>query len=137
LGRTPEQQLIGAGLPAETAAGLLGWFAKDENAALFDRTMRAWISLRDSAESVVESTRDLPLEGKTVVLTGSLATMSRDEAGAKLEALGARVAGSVSSKTALVIAGESAGSKLDKAQALGIEIWDESRLLSFLEGQSH
>ena len=74
-----------------------------------------------------------PLEGKTVVLTGSLASMSRDEAGEKLEALGAKVAGSVSKKTHLVVAGEAAGSKLAKAQELGIEIWDEAQLLAFLE----
>ena len=59
--------------------------------------------------------------------------MSRDEAGEKLEALGAKVAGSVSKKTHLVVAGEAAGSKLAKAQELGIEIWDEAQLLAFLE----
>ncbi|MCY7313408.1 MAG: hypothetical protein LH491_07215 [Pseudoxanthomonas sp.] len=73
-----------------------------------------------------------PLEGKTVVLTGGLASMSRDEAGAKLEALGAKLAGSVSKKTHLLVAGEAAGSKLAKAQQLGIEIWDEPHLLDFL-----
>ncbi|HEY0860195.1 MAG TPA: BRCT domain-containing protein, partial [Pseudoxanthomonas sp.] len=62
----------------------------------------------------------------------SLASMSRDEAGEKLEALGAKVAGSVSKKTHLVVAGEAAGSKLAKAQELGIEIWDEAQLLAFL-----
>ena len=74
-----------------------------------------------------------PLDGKTVVLTGGLASMSRDEAGAKLEALGAKIAGSVSKKTSLVVAGEAAGSKLAKAEELGIEVWDEARLLAFLE----
>ena len=77
-----------------------------------------------------------PLDGKTVVLTGSLASMSRDEAGEKLEALGAKVAGSVSKKTHLVVAGEAAGSKLAKAQELGIEIWDEAQLLAFLENHA-
>jgi DNA ligase (NAD+) len=74
------------------------------------------------------------LAGQTVVLTGGLAAMSRDEAGAQLEALGARVSGSVSKKTSFVVAGEAAGSKLAKAQELGIEIWDEARLLAFLAG---
>ena len=73
-----------------------------------------------------------PLEGRTVVLTGGLSSMSRDEAGVKLEALGAKVSGSVSKKTHLVVAGEAAGSKLAKAQELGIEIWDEAALLAFL-----
>lgn len=73
-----------------------------------------------------------PLLGKTVVLTGGLTALSRDEAGAKLEALGAKLAGSVSKKTSLVIAGEAAGSKLVKAQELGVEIWDEAALLAFL-----
>lgn len=70
--------------------------------------------------------------GKWVVLTGGLASMSRDEAGIKLEALGAKVSGSVSKKTSVVIAGEAAGSKLVTAQELGIEIWDEAALLVFL-----
>ncbi|GAB3384065.1 NAD-dependent DNA ligase LigA [Lysobacter fragariae] len=73
-----------------------------------------------------------PLTGKTVVLTGGLSAMSRDEAGAKLEALGAKVSGSVSKKTSIVVAGEAAGSKLAKAQELGLEIWDEAKLLAFL-----
>jgi DNA ligase (NAD+) len=73
-----------------------------------------------------------PLAGKTVVLTGGLESMSRDEAGAKLEALGAKVSGSVSKKTSFVVAGEAAGSKLAKAQELGVEVWDEAKLLDFL-----
>ena len=73
-----------------------------------------------------------PLAGKTVVLTGGLDAFSRDEAGAHLEALGAKIAGSVSKKTALVIAGAAAGSKLDKARELGIEVWDETALLACL-----
>jgi DNA ligase (NAD+) len=73
-----------------------------------------------------------PLAGQTVVLTGGLDAMSREEAGAKLESLGAKVSGSVSKKTSFVVAGEAAGSKLAKAQELGIEIWDEARLLAFL-----
>ncbi|MHC0039459.1 NAD-dependent DNA ligase LigA [Pseudoneobacillus sp. C159] len=70
--------------------------------------------------------------GKTVVLTGKYEQMSRNDAKDKLEALGAKVAGSVSKKTDLVIAGEDAGSKLTKAQELAIEIWDEARMLEEL-----
>jgi DNA ligase (NAD+) len=59
--------------------------------------------------------------------------MGRDEAKEKLEALGAKVAGSVSKKTSFVVAGEAAGSKLDKAQELGMEVWDEDRLLKLFK----
>ena len=59
--------------------------------------------------------------------------MTREDAGAKLESLGAKIAGSVSKKTAFVVAGEAAGSKLDRARELGVEIWDEARLLAYLD----
>ena len=75
---------------------------------------------------------DSPFAGKTVVLTGSLSQMSRDDAKAQLVALGAKVAGSVSKKTDLVVAGEAAGSKLAKAQELGIEVIDEAEMLRLL-----
>ncbi len=75
---------------------------------------------------------DSPFAGKTVVLTGSLSQMSRDDAKARLIELGAKVAGSVSKKTDLVIAGEAAGSKLAKAQELGIEVIDETEMLRLL-----
>lgn len=77
-----------------------------------------------------------PLAGKTVVLTGSLSQMSRDEAKQALQALGAKVAGSVSAKTSAVVAGEAAGSKLAKAQALGIPVFDEATLVSWLADPS-
>jgi len=73
-----------------------------------------------------------PLAGKTIVLTGTLTSMTRDQAGARLEALGAKISGSVSKNTDIVVAGESAGSKLAKARELGIVVWDEARLLAQL-----
>lgn len=73
-----------------------------------------------------------PLQGQTWVLTGTLSTMTRDEAREKLESLGAKVAGSVSKKTACVVAGEAAGSKLQKAEQLDVPVLDEAGLQDLL-----
>jgi len=127
----PEHAFVTAGLPADSARALAAWLADDANAGLLTRVGEALATLRERLPEG-EASPAGPLDGKTVVLTGGLAALSRDEAGAKLEALGAKVAGSVSKKTHLVVAGEAAGSKLAKAQELGIEIWDEARLLAFL-----
>lgn len=80
----------------------------------------------------LQTTTLLPLSGQTFVLTGSLTTLDRAAAKERLQALGATVAGSVSSKTTTVIAGAEAGSKLAKAETLGIPVWDESQLLTLL-----
>ncbi len=85
------------------------------------------------AEHEGSSVRELPLSGKTFVLTGTLANLSRDEAKSRLEALGAKVAGSVSKKTDYVVAGVEAGSKLDKARELNVPVWDEQQLLDQLK----
>ena len=76
------------------------------------------------------------LAGKTVVLTGTLPTLSRDAAKDMLEAAGAKVSGSVSKKTSFVVAGAEAGSKLDKARELGIEVLDEAGMLARLNSGS-
>ncbi|MFW5400898.1 NAD-dependent DNA ligase LigA [Yersinia sp. 1252 StPb PI] len=83
-------------------------------------------------QQIVAAEIDSPFAGKTVVLTGSLTILSRDEAKDRLAALGAKVSGSVSKKTDLVIAGEAAGSKLAKAQELGITVIDEAEMIRLL-----
>jgi DNA ligase (NAD+) len=86
-------------------------------------------------ESEPQASREsLALNGLTLVLTGTLPTLSRDEAKALLEAQGAKVAGSVSKKTSYVVAGAEAGSKLEKAQALGVAVLDEAGLMALLAG---
>ena len=80
--------------------------------------------------------RSTQLAGLTFVLTGTLPTLTRDEAKAGIEAAGGKTAGSVSKKTSYLVAGEEAGSKLDKARELNIPILDEAALLALLEGSS-
>ncbi len=128
----PAHNFVSAGLPSESANALAAWLEEPENAGLLLRGGEAILRLRALVPESEEVAAG-PLDGKTVVLTGGLSSMSRDEAGAKLEALGAKIAGSVSKKTSVVVAGEAAGSKLAKAEELGIEIWDEAKLLAFLE----
>lgn len=116
-----------AGL-GQTIASSLDTFRQGEGAArLLDELKAAGVNLAYLGQVVVE---DALLSGKTVVLTGKLERLKRSEAKAKLESLGANVAGSVSKKTDLVVAGADAGSKLTKAQELGIEIQDEAWLES-------
>lgn len=128
----PVHNFVTAGLPSDSANAFAAWLEDEANAQLLSRSGAALETLLEVTPEDVATSAG-PLDGKTVVLTGGLAAMSRDEAGEKLEALGAKVAGSVSKKTHLVVAGEAAGSKLAKAQELGIEIWDEAQLLAFLE----
>lgn len=74
-----------------------------------------------------------PLNGESWVITGTLSTMGRDDATQMLQALGARVSGSVSSKTKCVVAGEKAGSKLEKAEKLGVRVMTEAEFLEFMQ----
>jgi len=124
-------QLVAAGLPNEVAVGVAEWLDRNGNGPMLlkaDDYRRTLLERAPEAGAQVAG----PLDGQTVVLTGTLAQMTRDEAKERLEALGAKVAGSVSKKTSFVVAGTEAGSKLDKANELGIEVWDEERLLAFL-----
>ena len=124
-------QFVTAGLPNDSANALAEWLEVEANANLLLHAARALADLRARLPERSEQAAG-PLEGKTVVLTGTLSSMGRDEAKDRLEALGAKTAGSVSKKTSVVIAGEAAGSKLAKAEELGIEVWDEAKLLAFL-----
>lgn len=127
----PVHNLVTAGLPNDSANALVAWLEDEANAGLLLRSAQAQAELRARLPERSERAAG-PLDGKTVVLTGTLSSMGRDEAKDKLEALGAKTAGSVSKKTSVVIAGEAAGSKLAKAEELGVEIWDEAKLLAFL-----
>ncbi|MBB6573666.1 NAD-dependent DNA ligase LigA [Xanthomonas arboricola] len=123
--------LLQAGVPAPVVASLLQWLERPENAALASAAQQAMETVLSRLPDA-DALQAGPLDGQTVVITGTLAALTRDAAKQRLEALGAKVAGSVSRKTAFLVAGEEAGSKLDKAQSLGVEIWDEARLLAFL-----
>jgi DNA ligase (NAD+) len=126
------ESLVAAGLPKETAESVHAYLHARDGRALALRVAGEYARLRN-AVAHVRADKTGPLEGQTVVLTGTLAALTREDAKEQLEALGAKVAGSVSKKTSFVVAGESAGSKLDKAQELGVEIWDEARLVEFLK----
>jgi DNA ligase (NAD+) len=120
------------GLPAAVAQALQAWLdeasRREQLQSLHALTEAVLKALPEDAGT------DSPLANKTFVLTGTLPTMSRDDAAALIEAAGAKVAGSVSKKTAYVVAGADAGSKLTKAQELGVAVLDEAGLLALLAG---
>lgn len=112
------------------ADSIVAFFEQEEAGELIEELMAAGVNMEyKGARPVSAEESDSIFAGKTVVLTGKLEQLSRNEAKEKIEALGGNVAGSVSKKTHLVIAGEDAGSKLAKAEELGIEVWDEEKLL--------
>jgi DNA ligase (NAD+) len=111
------------------AASVRRFFDTPASVQLIARLEAAGLHMGDP---LAEGQGPRPLEGRTIVLTGGLSTMTRDEATEQLTALGAKVAGSVSKKTSLVIAGEDAGSKLAKAHELGVLVGDESVLQRLL-----
>ena len=111
-----------------TADCVLNFFSHEPNVELCRKLMAAGVLAESTAAPVGDK-----LVGLTFVLTGTLPTMSRDEAAALIKAAGGKVSGSVSSKTSYVVAGEAAGSKLAKAQGLGIGIIDEAALIEMLK----
>lgn len=115
------------------AKHVVNFLSEEHNQQVIDELLSPEINIHwPQVQVIVPEEIDSPFAGKTVVLTGSLSILSRDEAKDRLTALGAKVSGSVSKKTDLVIAGEAAGSKLAKAQELGIEVIDEAEMIRLL-----
>ena len=111
------------------AKSVVEYFSDEKNLIMIDELKKLGINMEYLGE---EEKTDTPFSGKTFVLTGALSSMSRDEAKEIIESLGGNCSGSVSKKTDVVIAGEAAGSKYNKAVELGIEIWDEEKFKEIL-----
>jgi DNA ligase (NAD+) len=118
------------GIGEDTATDIAGFFAEKHNQAILDDLARE-LTIEDYVAAAPVAS---PIAGKIVVFTGSMETMSRNEAKARAEALGANVAGSVSKKTDYVVVGADAGSKADKANALGVTTLDETQWLNLARG---
>ena len=118
-----------SGIGETVAQSVFNWFGEKENKDLVRRLLTHVTILRPQRK------KNTPLSGKSFVLTGSLSTMSRDEAKQKIEDFGGDVVGSVSSNTDYVVAGAEPGSKYDKAQELGVEILDEDEFLRMMNNQ--
>ena len=112
-----------------TAGFLVQWFASEQSRHLIESLRAAGVNFLSLEEAAGDR-----LAGKTFVLTGTLEHFTREEAGAKIEAQGGKVSSSVSKKTSYVVAGAAAGSKLTKAESLGIPVLSEAELLAMLEG---
>ena len=118
------------GIGEVVARAVVEFFKEPRNLTVIERLLREVTPL----EMAVPSASGSPVAGKTVVFTGALEKFTRDEAKARAESLGAKVAGSVSRKTDYVVAGPGAGSKLDKARELGVTVMDEDEWLALIEG---
>lgn len=112
-----------------TAHNIYEFFRADHNIEVIEALLKAGVHW----QKVSHKTGELPLDGQTWVVTGTLSAMGRDEAKAHLQALGAKVSGSISAKTSMLLAGEKAGSKLDKATSLGINVMSEDEFLALLK----
>ena len=128
LAKATEEELTGIpDIGGITARYLTGWFASPQSQHLIHVLKEAGVNMESQVSPVGDK-----LAGLTFVLTGELTAYSRKEAGEKLEALGAKVSGSVSKKTGCVVAGEAAGSKLRKAQELGVPVISEEQFLALI-----
>ena len=120
-----------AGVPAKAVHALETFLA---DPVMLAQLRTAELAMQDllAAVPVKVSASGQALDGRVFVLTGNLISLNRDTAKKKLEAMGARVASSVSKKTSVLVAGQIPGSKWHKARALGVEVWDEAQLLALL-----
>ncbi len=132
MAASTEELLQVADVGEVIAASIIYFFEEEHNRDVIAQLMNVGIHWETPAEQV---TNDL-VSGKTFVLTGTLPTMGREEAKALLLAQGAKVSGSVSKKTSYVVAGAEAGSKLEKAQSLGVAVIDEEQMLKLLKGEA-
>ena len=121
-----------SGIGPETASAVCKFFSNFENKAIIEDITHSGVIITND-QPVIAEFYDNPFNNKRIVLTGTLQTMPRSEAKKQLERLGASVTSSISSKTDVLIAGEKAGSKLEKAQILGVEIMDENRFATLLK----
>lgn len=129
-GASEEQLVALPDIGPIVAKHIVDYFSQEQNWKVVEGLLSAGV--------IYKVPEQLDLSGslfvdKTVVVTGTLSAMGRNDAKKRLQALGAKVAGSVSKKTDILVAGEAAGSKLDKARELGVEIWDEARFLEAIE----
>ena len=127
--RFPETEDIGEVI----AHSIHEWFRNSRNQQLIERLRAAGLNFTSSTPRASERSKNSAVAGKTFVITGTLPTLKREEAAAKIEAAGGKVSGSVSKKTNYLVAGEEAGSKLTKARELGVQILDEAALLKLME----
>lgn len=130
MGASVEQLLEVPDVGPIVAASIHTFFAQPHNREVVEQLLAAGVTPKESAGEA--SDRPRPLLGKTLVLTGTLRTLSRDKAQALIEEAGGKVSGSVSKKTHYVVAGEEAGSKLEKARTLGVPVLDEAGLRELL-----
>ncbi len=137
IAQAPEESLTEIqGIGPKIAASIAAYFAVDANRAVIEKLRSAGVKLeRDSSEEV-QSAGPLPLQGLTFCITGTLSTMSRSRAQARIKSLGGAATSSVTRKTTYVVVGENPGSKVATAERLGTEIIDEARLLQILESPS-
>lgn len=114
------------------AQHIIHFFQQAHNLEVIDQLLLAGIEIQTVKKSAHDVVENAAFFGKTFVITGTLPTMSRDEAKDKLLAVGAKVTGSVSAKTDYLLAGDKAGSKLTKAEKLGVQVLDEAAFLAML-----